>query len=50
MITATPEVPAPPAPEQRLAAIGTLLADPKAIPDRIVDKARPLNAQAPDSQ
>ena len=33
MITATSEIPAPPTPEQRLAAIDTLLADPEAIPD-----------------
>jgi hypothetical protein len=33
MTTATSESPAPPTPEQRLAAVDTLLADPEAIPD-----------------
>jgi hypothetical protein len=41
MITATPEIPVPPTPEHRLAAIDTLLADPEAILDLLVDKARP---------
>jgi hypothetical protein len=33
MTAPTSEVPAAPTPEQRLAAIDTLLADPEAIPD-----------------
>jgi hypothetical protein len=33
MIAPTSEIPAAPTPEQRLAAIDTLLADPEAIPD-----------------
>ena len=33
MIAPASEVPAAPTPEQRLAAIDTLLADPEAIPD-----------------
>ena len=33
MIAPASEVPAAPTPEQRLAAVDTLLADPEAIPD-----------------
>jgi hypothetical protein len=33
MMAATPESPAPPTLEQRLAAVDTLLAEPEAIPD-----------------
>jgi hypothetical protein len=47
MITATPETPAP---EQRLAAIDTLLTDPEAVLNQLVDKARPLSAKTSESQ